>query len=209
MKKIPPIYCLPIATGNFKDKKTEYQCSACGRKWWSPNPPERNLLHCQKRIEEYALQFSKLSIIEMIYYSFLNIKKKFKLYFLMYNPMALLRMYSRTNICKTCPFYYAKKSRCRLCGCHMKTQSRDINWKCPLGKWNGESEPKPIKELLEKYNINVSLKDLKPENLEIFKSNTEFEDELRSGIYKYIHNGTNPPKTKSCSKCKKVKENVN
>lgn len=207
IKNPPPIYCVPIATGNFKDNKTEYQCSSCGKIWWSPNKPENNFLYCPKRVEEYASQFTKLSLIEKILYIYKKINKKIYNLFLMYNPMAILRLYTRINVCNKCPFYVNHLHQCRMCGCNMTVQARDINWKCPLGKWPGESEPKPIKDLLIKYNINKDLKVLSPNDLKHLKENEQFEDDIKSEIYKYIHSGKKPSlKPKGCNHCGKKKK---
>lgn len=41
----------------------------------------------------------------------------------------------RLDICKTCPFYNAKKDKCTKCGCRMAWKATLVHAKCPIKLW--------------------------------------------------------------------------
>jgi hypothetical protein len=46
----------------------------------------------------------------------------------------------RLAICKGCEFFVEKTAKCESCGCFMNYKALLPNAKCPLGKWNNESQ---------------------------------------------------------------------
>ena len=42
----------------------------------------------------------------------------------------------RFDICKECPYFKSKFSRCSICGCFMKAKIRVSGAKCPIDKWD-------------------------------------------------------------------------
>lgn len=41
----------------------------------------------------------------------------------------------RLEICKSCPHYYARISKCNQCGCIVDYKAMIMSSKCPLDKW--------------------------------------------------------------------------
>lgn len=52
------------------------------------------------------------------------------------NEVAVCRM----SICEPCEFYDKESVRCNYCGCFLRIKTQWASEKCPIGKWNSESE---------------------------------------------------------------------